>query len=63
MAVALAVFIAVLLIGAPIALVMVFSGLAGAMALGGTEFLETSPTMFAGVAVFADDSFSFSPPS
>ena len=40
MAAALAVFILVLMIGAPIALVMVFSGLAGAVSIGGVEFLE-----------------------
>jgi tripartite ATP-independent transporter DctM subunit len=53
MAIALAVFVALLLIGAPIALVMVFSGLAGAVSLGGPEFLEIiADRMFSGVGGF-----------
>jgi len=53
MAAALAIFILVLLIGAPIALVMLFSGLAGAMSIGGVEFLEiVADRMFSGVSSF-----------
>ena len=53
MAAALAFFLILLLIGAPIALVMVFSGLAGAVSLGGLEFLEILPDrMFSGVSGF-----------
>ena len=53
MAAALAVFLILLLIGAPIALVMVFSGLAGAVSLGGVAFLEILPDrMFSGVSGF-----------
>lgn len=53
MAAAIAVFILVLMIGAPIALVMVFSGLAGAVSIGGVEFLEIiADRMFAGVGSF-----------
>lgn len=53
MAAALAVFVVVLLIGAPIALVMLFSGLAGAMSIGGPEFLEiVADRMFSGVGGF-----------
>lgn len=53
MAAALAVFILVLMIGAPIALVMVFSGLAGAVSIGGFEFLEIiADRMFSGVGSF-----------
>jgi tripartite ATP-independent transporter DctM subunit len=53
MAIALAVFAALLLIGAPIALVMMFSGLAGAVTLGGPAFLEIiADRMFAGVGGF-----------
>jgi len=48
-----AVFIILLLIGTPIALVMVFSGLAGATAIGGLAFLEILPDrMFSGVSGF-----------
>ncbi|HWQ37818.1 MAG TPA: TRAP transporter large permease [Burkholderiales bacterium] len=53
MSAALIVFAVALLIGAPIALVMVFSGLAGAMSLGGIEFLEiVADRMFSGVSGF-----------
>ena len=53
MAIAIAVFVLLLLIGAPIALVMVFSGLAGAVSIGGFEFLEILPDrMFSGVSGF-----------
>ncbi len=49
----LAVFIFLLLIGAPIALVMVFSGLAGAVSLGGLAFMEIlADRMFSGVSGF-----------
>lgn len=48
-----AVFVILLLIGAPIALVMVFSGLAGATSIGGLAFLEILPDrMFSGVSGF-----------
>jgi tripartite ATP-independent transporter DctM subunit len=48
-----AVFLALLLIGAPIALVMVLSGLAGAVSLGGLGFLEIiADRMFSGVGGF-----------
>jgi tripartite ATP-independent transporter DctM subunit len=48
-----AVFVLLLLIGAPIALVMVFSGLAGATSIGGLAFLEILPDrMFSGVSGF-----------
>ena len=53
MTAALLVFALVLLIGAPIALVMVFSGLAGAVSIGGTDFLEIiADRMFSGVSGF-----------
>lgn len=53
MAAALLVFLILLLIGAPIALVMVFAGLGGAVSLGGFEFLEILPDrMFSGVGGF-----------
>ncbi|HUU72919.1 MAG TPA: TRAP transporter large permease [Burkholderiales bacterium] len=53
MAAALVFFLILLLIGAPIALVMVFSGLAGAVSLGGLEFLEILPDrLFSGVSGF-----------
>jgi tripartite ATP-independent transporter DctM subunit len=53
MAAALAVFVVVLLLGAPIALVMLFSGLAGAVSIGGPEFLEVvADRMFSGVSGF-----------
>jgi len=53
MAAAAAVFVVFLLIGVPIALVMVFSGLAGAISLGGLAFLEILPDrMFSGVSGF-----------
>ena len=53
MAAALAFFLILLLIGAPIALVMAFSGLAGAVSLGGFEFLEILPDrMLSGVSGF-----------
>lgn len=53
MAAAAAVFVVLLLIGVPIALVMVFSGLAGAVSLGGFAFLEILPDrMFSGVSGF-----------
>lgn len=53
MAAALAIFIIALLIGAPIALVMLFSGLAGAVSIGGPEFLEiVADRMFSGVGSF-----------
>lgn len=48
-----AVFLFLLLIGAPIALVMVFSGLAGAASIGGLDFLEIiADRMFSGVSGF-----------
>ena len=48
-----AVFVILLLIGTPIALVMVFSGLAGATSIGGLAFLEILPDrMFSGVSGF-----------
>ena len=48
-----AVFLILLLIGAPIALVMVFSGLAGATSIGGLAVLEILPDrMFSGVSGF-----------
>ncbi|MFW6076516.1 MAG: TRAP transporter large permease [Hyphomicrobiales bacterium] len=51
MAAALSVFLFLLLIGAPIAIVMVMSGLAGAVQLGGTGFLAIiADRMFSGVA-------------
>jgi tripartite ATP-independent transporter DctM subunit len=51
--VTVAVFVILLLIGAPIALVMVFSGLAGATSIGGLAFLEILPDrMFSGVSGF-----------
>jgi tripartite ATP-independent transporter DctM subunit len=47
------IFIVFLVIGVPIALVMVFSGLAGAVSLGGLAFLEILPDrMFSGVSGF-----------
>ncbi len=50
---AIAVFLILLLVGVPIALVMVFSGLAGAVSLGGVAFLEILPDrMFSGVSGF-----------
>lgn len=53
MTAALLVFALVLLIGAPIALVMVFSGLAGAVSIGGADFLEIiADRMFSGVSGF-----------
>ncbi|MEO8037777.1 MAG: TRAP transporter large permease [Betaproteobacteria bacterium] len=53
MAAALLVFVVVLLIGAPIALVMLFSGLGGALSIGGTAFLEiVADRMFSGVSSF-----------
>ncbi|MBX9629000.1 MAG: TRAP transporter large permease [Burkholderiales bacterium] len=53
MAAALVIFVVVLLIGAPIALVMLFSGLAGAVSIGGPEFLEVvADRMFSGVGSF-----------
>ena len=53
MSAAAAVFVLLLLIGVPIALVMVFSGLAGAVSLGGLAFLEILPDrMFSGVGGF-----------
>lgn len=53
MTAALLVFAIVLLIGAPIALVMVLSGLAGAVSIGGPEFLEIiADRMFSGVSGF-----------
>lgn len=53
MSAAAAVFVLLLLIGVPIALVMVFSGLAGAISLGGLAFLEILPDrMFSGVGGF-----------
>lgn len=46
-------FLVLLLLGAPIALVMVLSGLAGAVSIGGPEFLEiVADRMFAGVSGF-----------
>jgi len=51
MTAALLVFAVVLLIGAPIALVMVAAGLAGALSLGGTDYLSIlADRMFSGVA-------------
>jgi tripartite ATP-independent transporter DctM subunit len=48
---AVAAFLVLLLIGTPIALVMVMSGLAGAMELGGTQFLAIlAERMFSGVS-------------
>ena len=53
MAAAAIVFVLLLFIGVPIALVMVFSGLAGATSLGGLAFLEILPDrMFSGVSGF-----------
>lgn len=53
MAAALAVFVVLLVLGAPIALVMVFSGLAGAVSIGGLAFLEIiTDRMFSGVSGF-----------
>ncbi|MEX0960973.1 MAG: TRAP transporter large permease [Burkholderiales bacterium] len=53
MAPALLVFFFILLIGAPVALVMVFSGLAGAVSIGGIGFLEIiADRMFSGVGGF-----------
>lgn len=53
MSAAAALFVVLLLIGVPIALVMVFSGLAGAVSLGGLAFLEILPDrMFSGVSGF-----------
>ncbi len=53
MTAAAVVFVVFLLIGVPIALVMVFSGLAGAVSLGGLAFLEILPDrMFSGVSGF-----------
>lgn len=53
MTAAIPVFILLLLIGAPIALVMVFSGLAGAVSIGGLDFLEIlADRMFSGVSGF-----------
>ncbi len=53
MAAALAVFVVLLVLGAPIALVMVFSGLAGAASIGGLAFLEIiTDRMFSGVSGF-----------
>ncbi len=53
MAAALALFVILLLIGAPIALVMAFSGLAGAVSLGGLAFLEILPDrLLSGVSGF-----------
>ena len=53
MTAAAVVFVVFLLIGVPIALVMVFSGLAGAISLGGLAFLEILPDrMFSGVSGF-----------
>jgi tripartite ATP-independent transporter DctM subunit len=50
---ALLVFFILLLIGAPIALVMLFSGLAGAVSIGGLEYLEiVADRMFSGVSGF-----------
>ncbi|UCH49423.1 MAG: TRAP transporter large permease [Betaproteobacteria bacterium] len=50
---AAAVFVLLLLIGVPIALVMVFSGLAGAVSLGGLAYLEILPDrLFSGVSGF-----------
>ncbi|MCW5619534.1 MAG: TRAP transporter large permease, partial [Burkholderiales bacterium] len=50
---AIVVFIVLLLIGAPIALVMAMSGLAGAMSIGGPEFLAIiADRMFSGVSGF-----------
>jgi tripartite ATP-independent transporter DctM subunit len=46
-------FLVLLLLGAPIALFMVLSGLAGAVSIGGPEFLEiVADRMFAGVSGF-----------
>ena len=53
MAAAAVIFVLLLVIGVPIALVMVFSGLAGAVSLGGVAFLEILPDrMFSGVSGF-----------
>jgi len=50
---ALIVFVVLLLIGAPIALVMALSGLAGAVSIGGPEFLAVvADRMFSGVSGF-----------
>lgn len=50
---ALVVFVVLLMIGAPIALVMAMSGLAGAMSIGGSEFLAViADRMFSGVSGF-----------
>lgn len=51
MTAAVTVFVLLLLIGAPIALVMVMSGLAGSVELGGVRFLQIiSERMFSGVS-------------
>lgn len=51
MATALFIFAALLLIGAPIALVMVLTGLAGAVSIGGIDYLSIlGDRMFSGVA-------------
>lgn len=53
MAAATIIFVVLLLLGVPIALVMVFSGLAGATSLGGLDFLAILPDrMFSGVSGF-----------
>lgn len=53
LAIALAVFFILLVVGVPIGLVMVYSGLAGAVAIGGIEFLEiVADRMFSGVSGF-----------
>lgn len=50
---AILVFVVLLLIGAPIALLMVLSGLAGAVSIGGVPFLEIiADRMFSGVSGF-----------
>ncbi len=50
---ALIVFVVLLLIGAPIALVMAMSGLAGAVSIGGPDFLAViADRMFSGVSGF-----------
>ena len=53
MPVVLSVFLVLLLIGAPVGLVMVFAGGAGAMSLGGLDYLAIIPEkMFSGVSSF-----------
>lgn len=53
MPIVISVFLVMLLIGAPVGLVMVFAGGAGAMSLGGLDYLAIVPEkMFSGVSSF-----------